>query len=680
MRMAFIGTPSARWRAATVSGLLLHCASAFAKHAQLEEFLQLELEELVDVRVDVASHFTESQLNAASTVALVTSEQWDKRGARRLSDAIGHLPSTIVLPNWFSAEQIMIRGYANGNNSGGISTLWDGVPVASVEGSPQFNRQNINLGTLDRIEMIRGPGSALHGENAFHGVLSMAAFESATDVTRAVADAASNDYYHASVKHSQALSDGVRAHVSAGYSAQADQHRRYDYFEPPGSSERAYEYRASTAVVKLTSDPTRDVTWNAGLYWDDNDSDDFLSAGTSGPSGLDGRDIGGVDSSVVMARGGMGYHINDKTYAEAMIYYWTYDRTYTRTFSLTRDFVGTGDATDMGAKVVLKQTELLGHTQWSAALDTRRQRMGDAFRTVTENGTVVIDDQLAFSDFARDINSLSFDADTAVANGKVHLRYGARVDDYSDFGTQTTPRAGMIYHPTTNSAWKFLYGEGFRAPNALEVEGSASIAGNPDIEPETISTYELVYMLRQTNTLTELALFKSRWEDAIVTAPTTTPGFTSRYVNTGTSEAQGAELSFTLQMNPWTLETSGSYVHSENVTLDQDYAAFPQWILNAGVGYRFVDYKTEIFVNERAHLGADEGQITTAYPDPQPLPDYWRTDVHVATRVSPSTSITFDVRNLFNRDNYLPSIQANPSTGGIPEDELSVKIGLRYAI
>lgn len=46
MRMAFIGTPIARRR---------------------------------DWRVDAASHYTESQPNAASTVALVTAEQCDKR-------------------------------------------------------------------------------------------------------------------------------------------------------------------------------------------------------------------------------------------------------------------------------------------------------------------------------------------------------------------------------------------------------------------------------------------------------------------------------------------------------------------------------------------------------------------------------------------------------------------------
>ena len=654
----------------------------FVAHASIgsfEKLLDLPLEDLVEVRVGVASHFVESQLNSGSTVSVIHESQWEKRGARTLMDAIGHLPGTIVLPNWFGAQEIMIRGYANGNNSGGISTLWDGVPVSSAEGSPQFNRQFINLGTLDRIEMIRGPGSALLGENAFHGVFSMHAFESPVDLSRYTVYAATNTYSQADIKHSQSLGKGVRMHASAAYTTQGDQHRAYDYYDPPGSSERAYEYQSSTAVLKLTSDPARAFTWNAGLYWDDINADGFLSGGTSGTGGLDGRDVGGVDSNILIARGGGAYKIDNNTQAEAMLYYWTYERTYTRATSLTRDLEGAGGANDAGTKFLIKQYELFGNTRWSAAVDLRRQQMDGAHRTITDINTgVVVDDDLQFKDFERDIYSLSLDANTDVASDQVQVRYGVRVDDYSDFGTQTTPRLGVIYHYTSGTAIKLLYGKGFRAPNALEVKGSATIDGNPDILPEKISTYELVYMLQTPRTLSEIALFKSFWKDSIVTAPTT-PG-RSQYINSGNSEAYGAEASFTLQGGPWSIETSGSYTRSKNTTLNQEYVAFPKWILNAGVGYRLVRYDTDIFVNIRAHLDTAEGQITSNYSNPAELKDYWRTDVHAAKHLSKQAALTLDIRNLFDRKNYLPSIQANPSPGGIPDEERSIKFGISYRL
>ena len=148
----------------------------------------------------------------------------------------------------------------------------------------------------------------------------------------------------------------------------------------------------------------------------------------------------------------------------------------------------------------------------------------------------------------------------------------------------------------------------------MEVKGSATIEGNPDIKPETLSTYELVYMLLSPRTLTEFVLFKSRWENSIINTSTTTPGFSSRYVNSGDSESHGAEASFTLQGNPWTVETSGSYVRSKNTTFDENYVAFPTWILNAGIGYRLARYDTDLFFNLRAHLDAAEGQIKMTVP------------------------------------------------------------------
>ena len=670
--------------------LILACApflapiGAYADAGSLEKFLSLPLEDLADVRVGVASNFVESQLQAGSTVAVVTEEQWKKRGARRLMEAIGHLPSTLVLPNWFGAEQIMIRGYANGNNSGGISTLWDGVPISSVEGSPQFNRQFINLGTLDRIEMIRGPGSALHGENAFHGVLSMHAFESETDTTHFEEGVASNDYVHLNARHSQGIGNGARIHVSAAKTKQFDQHAKYNYYDPPGTSERANEYDSSTATVKLTSDPNRPLTWNAGLYWDDINADDFLSGGTSGPFGLDYRDIGGVDSGIKMAKGGAGYKIDDNTEAQASVYYWRYDREYTRSTSLTKDLLGTGGAHDAAIKFLVKQRNLFGNTQWSAALDVRHQKMDGAHRKITDSvAGVTADADLQFHDFSRDIVSLSLDADTHVRDETLQLRYGARVDKYSDFGTQATPRLGLIYHNTPASALKLLYGRGFRAPNALEIKGSATIKGDPNIKAETIDTVELGYLYKTTNSFTEFVVFESRLKSSINTKAYTGPADPSystafQYYNAENSQSKGAEASYTLQKQEWTLEGSASYVISQNTTLNQGYHAFPVWILNGGLGYDIPRIATEVFLNGRAYFDAGDGQIADSYRNPAPLKKYLRGDVQIVKHIGKQIAMTLDVRNVLNRANMVPSIQANPSPGGIPDEERSVKLAIAF--
>lgn len=662
----------------------LACSVLFASRSlasqspHLEELLKMPLEEMVNVRVTIASLFVESQFESGSTVSVIDDTEWEKRGARRTLDAIGHLPGVVVLPNWFGADNILVRGYADVNNVSGVVTLWDGVPLTGVQsGTHAFDRQNINLGTLDRIEMIRGPGSALYGENAFHGVLSLSAFESQQDVTRVAGNAASNGYAQANAKHSQALGEHWRLHTTAAVSGEPDQNRGYSYTagSSSGLGERDYRYESQTAVVKLTSDPQRDASYRFGLYYDRNNSDGFLSGGSSA---LAARDIGGAESPFTMGQGSALWKLGSKTSAEFKAYYWNKQHDYFRALNTTTDLYATGNEAQWSANLVLRQADAFGNTQWSVSLDTRHADVGgvNQERRNSTTGAVTSSGLLAVSDFSRRIDSASFDANTIFADEKFQLRYGARVDRYSDVGTETSPRLGLIYHPSDANAVKLLYGHAFRAPAGVEVKGSSSIQGNAAIKPEILDTYELVFMRQRQHALLELVLFRSVWQDAI-TASTTSP---SQFVNVGDSKAHGVELAYKYKVAPWTLETSGSWVQSENTTLDQDYVAFPKWIFNAGLGYRLARFDTDIFLNARAQLGADEGQFTSSFTDPQPLKDYWRADVHVEKHLVTRASVFLDVRNLFDRENYLPSVQSSPSVGGIPDEALSAQLGIKYQI
>src|SRR6187402_2696149 len=86
--------------------LLVTLSSGFpafveAKTPAINDLLELSLEELQQIQVTVASPFRESDLVAGSTVALISERDWQLAGARRTSDAIGHLPATLALPNLF---------------------------------------------------------------------------------------------------------------------------------------------------------------------------------------------------------------------------------------------------------------------------------------------------------------------------------------------------------------------------------------------------------------------------------------------------------------------------------------------------------------------------------------------------------------------------------------------------
>jgi iron complex outermembrane receptor protein len=72
----------------------------------------------------------------------------------------------------------------------------------------------------------------------------------------------------------------------------------------------------------------------------------------------------------------------------------------------------------------------------------------------------------------------------------LHLNAGIRYDKYGDFDPDWNPRLALIYNPIGQTVLKAMYGTAFRAPNFYETRPNPTA---PIPNPETITTYELVY-------------------------------------------------------------------------------------------------------------------------------------------------------------------------------------------
>ena len=88
-----------------------------------------------------------------------------------------------------------------------------------------------------------------------------------------------------------------------------------------------------------------------------------------------------------------------------------------------------------------------------------------------------------FAVFAEDIWDITDD---------LRLILGARFDRYSDFGSEFHPRANLVWEFSDGYYLKLLYGSAFRAPNfSDQFEINPAYVGNPGIQPENIDTYEV---------------------------------------------------------------------------------------------------------------------------------------------------------------------------------------------
>ena len=639
----------------------------------------LTLEELLEVEVTIASLFPESELEVASTVTLITPNDWRSRGDRRSSDALSHQPSVLALPIYGGGHVFSTRGYAHLSQSRGIATLIDGVAVNDVFfGSAQLRMGNWNLGTLDRIEMIRGPGSAIYGAAAFHGVVSYHTFESQQDITWLHAQGASNAYGESSLRYSVGLTDNSRLNLAVSTSGQGAQDNKYGFTDPvsgvEGQGQRNNEYLSQTAVIKVQGKTHAGYDYRVGFYHDQFDAQQAVGLGRIyGASQAKAQDDSGGDTTFDMVSGAITNDLGAHIAAELSAYYWqdyVWGETNPGNLGGDRWILVTKDH-NSGVKLSFKQSKNDWQTKWVAQLQLDRIKLDEAeFDTLLSDGSSAGVFAYSTQGRARTTKSVALQADTAFYNDALHLVYGGRLDSYSDFGDQQSPRVGIIYHPDKKSAVKVLYGEAFRPPNFLELASTTT-----DLQPELITTYELVYMKQFTHWKTEWVLFDSRWHDRIVLNDFSVA--TGDFANIGVNQSRGLEVLFNWVGDTWSSAFNLSYVKSEDLEANFVYQGFPKLIFNWDLTHHLPQFNAEITMSNQVLHDMHEGSIiVNAVENTQKIKDYWRTDVTFSQNWSDQWQMRFSIRNALDRRNYLPSIVS--SENGVLAEGLSISLALDY--
>lgn len=664
------------------------CCSLFFLSANAQDtpssdssYFDLSLDELQQVKVKVksASLFESDVLTVGSSVSVIERANWEQKGVRRTLEAIAQEPSVMLLPSLFGLDVIAIRGYAQVGSARGIATVLDGIPMnGPYFGTGQYLAQNINIGVLDRIEVIRGAGSALYGTDAFHGVLSMSTFESEEDLTRGSFQGGSNHYFQGSLQHSAGIGDHGRLDFALGVSGE-NRDRSYQARDLNTLSKAEFNpdehYRSQTGSLKLTLNPTSRLKIKGGLFMDNYDAYNYpASFYTVSESDWNSRTLAGqLSATHSFAKG--------RT-LEARIYHMRNHspRSFTRIF---------------GALGVINQTNSLREERTGTTLTFRQPETG---RWPTEYAVSVGFERASFVEGSnsqipfdptippvhaelggvgqyRDITHLLLDARTVLPGDRWSVIYGGRVDHYSDVTTQFSPRLGIVFQPVNRTAIKLIYHRAFRAPTIGEQYSIEPFIS--DLDPEILNSYELIFLKQGANWKTQIVLFQNDWKDGILVRvdPSLPSGFI--YENSGKNQARGMETSLGWYPVHWRFDLSGSYVLSTNLKTDKDYDLFPPIMISLGVARSFESIGLDIFLNNRYSNGAqDIAYNATLLGTPEELPAYWRTDLNVTKHFAFGMDAFVNIINLFDRDNRFPSVLGLP--GGIQDYSLSVSGGLRY--
>jgi len=139
-----------------------------------EDYFEMSIEKLMEVQVVVSASRQEQKINELSVpVTVITAEDIHYSGLTSIPEILRFAPGVDVLEVDRNHYSIGIRGMHE-VFSERLLTLVDGRPADSVStGGPRFQRFPIFLEDVEQIEIVRGPGGASWGANAFTGVINI---------------------------------------------------------------------------------------------------------------------------------------------------------------------------------------------------------------------------------------------------------------------------------------------------------------------------------------------------------------------------------------------------------------------------------------------------------------------------------------------------------------------------
>jgi outer membrane receptor for ferrienterochelin and colicins len=528
--LAAMATPAA-------DGQLASGTSSEPAEISLDQLAKMEIPV-----VEAASKYRQKVTEAPSSVTIITSDEVKAYGYRTLADLLGSAPGLYTTYDR-NYSYLGVRGFSLGDfytRNSRVLVLVDGHRINNslTDGAAIGTDFILDTDLIDRVEVIKGPGSSLYGNNAFLGVINVITRKGrdmAGNGLEASGEAGSFDTYKGRLSYGSRFSNGLELLLSGTiYDSAGQGSLYYPAFDPqvnPGN------YLARNNGIAENADGDNFKSGFGSLSFHDLSLEGgYITRQKHNPTSQFLTDF---NDSRLRTTDNRGYADLKYTHefpgvaeVTARVYYDRLD------FNIVEPF------TDQGG--ILYEDQQTG--EWWGAEAQLTKRMWERL-TLTLGGEYR-DDFHQEEDFlnaetgvptqpaieqSRQSYGVYLEGDFAVLTN-LHLNAGVRYDQVGDFDPAFNPRVAAIYNPLGEAVFKAIYGTAFRAPNFFEIAGSR---GGSPLNPESIATYELVYEQGIGNHLrSSVSGFYNRIHDLIAHDPST-----GRYQNVSGAEAAGAEMS-----------------------------------------------------------------------------------------------------------------------------------------
>ncbi|WP_448550315.1 TonB-dependent receptor plug domain-containing protein [Thalassotalea fusca] len=526
------------------------------------DFLSLPLAELMQTKVSIANKNEVTFLSAPASVSFFTAEDLNRLGVVHLSDLFQHIPGFYSAYNSQESNDSLLiaRGHAQ-KYANTVLFLLNGQRINDdYTGGINYLLRFINIAHVERVEVIRGSGSALYGSNAFNGVINIISKPN----KRVGLTVGSHDQLGIDIGWHTQLDEwklGFSAHyqqtdgdtlpdVFDRFGIQDSTKDPHDVIQLEGFIEfQDFSFRSvfidseqqKFYVFRRLNDQYNRVHLQNYIHQFDYQLVDAANYQLK----LSGQWQNAKRTSL-----GVLAPIGEAPFDSAPFLFGEYFEHLSLQFALDGDYQ------------ISPEHTLSAGLEWSkaeiphGALRSNFDLFGD-FEQLDKLTAFKAAENRIVADKKRYISSTYVQLASQLSD-YLSMTLGIRYDGYNDVDNKLNPRVALVYQPNDAHVFKYIYGQAYRVPSLGDLydEESGLVEGNQSLNPTTLTSTELSYNYIQPTLFLGVVLFENHIEDLI--------GFTSGDIrqldNIASNDTHGIETELKWTVNEQ-LRISGHFTH-----------------------------------------------------------------------------------------------------------------------
>ena len=558
----------------------VHAETADATSNSAIDPAMQELFSALDEKTEVAKHTKINIDFVPGIVSVLHGKDLLARGVRTVLEALSFVPGIEISSNNSGQKLVIVRGVGRILGSSKIKILLDGVALNSTLQAASLPIL-LPLQLVDRIEMIRGPGSAIYGEFASVGVLNIITRKNEQQFFQAVSNESRyivGGQYHAgskragiNIRFSQDRNNGGRVDAGDDILQSSGSPQFQNVSNSPGpindAAKRAYlsisgnissfqyqwqrlehatgDYFGAANALPRNSNQllrnliTQNVNFQQVLPINKTNNFEYKFGWLRSvvkskqhelfPPGMPKLQADPVPNNFDNTRfvdgvlGGPNYK-EDKYYLQVEANILTeFDHDLLIGIELSQ----------------VKQGETFAFRNYQFVDETDDNMDNPRFGEVP-NQRYTGDKNWLREGLRRQLLAFYIQDEYALSSS-LYLTTGVRYDHYDDIGSDVTPRIASVYQIDQYKTFKVQFAQSFRPPVFIEMhsQNNPVVNGNPDLKSERLNSIEASFTFNERKTIARASIYYYKLRDIIVNDP-----LTFKYENREQVTAHGIEFEF----------------------------------------------------------------------------------------------------------------------------------------